>query len=245
MRVEDASNYSYHAAVETTVNPKSPMNSLETPRIASVLADLHHCASHDWRVFLRAFPSVIGGALRGRDAMESAKPHLKDAFIPISPAQGLALYQFARARRAQHIVEFGASFGISTIYLAAAVRDNGGGRVITTEIEPGKISRAREHWRRAGVDPEIQLLEGDALQTLRVISQPIDLLFLDGWKDACLPVLQLLEPHLAPGACVLCDDIKGFRKTLKPYVTHVRSRPLTYVSMELPLGDGLEFTVVV
>ncbi len=111
------------------------MNSLETPRIASVLADLHHCASHDWRVFLRAFPSVIGGALRGRDAMESAKPHLKDAFIPISPAQGLALYQFARARRAQHIVEFGASFGISTIYLAAAVRDNGGGRVITTEIE--------------------------------------------------------------------------------------------------------------
>jgi predicted O-methyltransferase YrrM len=154
-------------------------------------------------------------------------------------------YRALRARRARHIVEFGASFGISTIYLAAAVRDNGGGRVITTEIEPGKISRARDHWRRAGVDPEIQLLEGDALQTLRVVSQPIDLLFLDGWKDACLPVLQLLEPHLAPGACVLCDDIKGFRKTLKPYVNHVRSRPLNYVSMELPLGDGLEFTVVV
>ncbi len=245
MRVVDASNYSYYPAVEKTVNSKSPMNSLEAPRIASVLADLHHCASRDWRVFLRAVPSVIGGVLRGRDAMESAKPHLKDAFIPISRVQGVALYQFARARRARHIVEFGASFGISTIYLAAAVRDNGGGRVITTEIEPGKISRARDHWRRAGVDPEIQLLEGDALQTLRVVSQPIDLLFLDGWKDACLPVLQLLEPHLAPGACVFCDDVKGFRKTLKPYVNHVRSRPLNYVSMELPLGDGLEFTVVV
>jgi predicted O-methyltransferase YrrM len=245
MRVEEASNYSYYPAVEKTVNAKSPMNSLQTPRIAAVLADLHRLASRDWRVFLRAVPAVVSGALRGRDAIESAKPHLKDAFIPISPAQGLALYQFARARRARHIVEFGASFGISTIYFAAAVRDNGGGRVITTEIEPGKISRARDHWRRAGVDPEIQLLEGDALQTLRVIGEPIDLLFLDGWKDACLPVLQLLEPHLAPGACIFCDDVKGFRKTLQPYVHYVRNRPLTFVSMELPLGDGLEFTVVV
>jgi len=58
------------------------------------------------------------------------------------------------------------------------------------------------------------------------VSQPIDLLFLDGWKDACLPVLQLLEPHLAPGACIFCDDVKAFRKTLQPYVDYVRSRPL-------------------
>lgn len=245
MRVEDASNYSYYRGNEKPVNPNPPMKSLETPRIASVLSDLHVRASRDWRVLPRALPAVIGGALRGRTAMESAKPHLKDAFIPVDPAQGRALYQFARARRARHIVEFGASFGISTIYLAAAVRDNGGGRIVTTEIEPGKIERAREHWRRAGVDPEIQLLEGDALQTLRLVSQPIDLLFLDGWKDACLPVLQLLEPHLAPGACIFCDDVKAFRKTLQPYVDYVRSRPLNYVSLQLPLGDGLEFSVVV
>lgn len=221
------------------------MNSLVTPRIATVLADLHRAARCDTLVFLRALPAVTAGLLRGRGVVESAKPWLRDAFIPIDASQGRALYQLARARGARRIVEFGASFGISTIYLAAAVRDNGGGRVITTEMEPGKIARARENYARAGVDGEIELRAGDALQTLRDLDGPIDLLFLDGWKDACLPVLKLLEPHLAPGACVLCDDMKPFRRTLRPYVAHVRGNPDRYVSMELPLGDGLEFSVVV
>lgn len=221
------------------------MNSLETPRIATVLKDLHRAARCDTLVFLRALPAVTIGLLRGRGVVESAKPWLRDAFIPIDASQGRALYQLARARGARRIVEFGASFGISTIYLAAAVRDNGGGRVITTEMEPGKIARARENYARAGVGDEIELRAGDALQTLRDLDGPIDLLFLDGWKDACLPVLQLLEPHLARGACVLCDDMKPFRRTLRPYVDHVRGNPDRYASMELPLGDGLEFSVVV
>lgn len=221
------------------------MNSLEDPRIAGTLDNLHRAAARDWIVFAGALPGVIGSMLGGNSLMEAAKPYLKDAYIPIDREQGRALYQFARARRARYIVEFGASFGISTIYLAAAVRDNGGGTVITTEMEPGKIARARANWSHAGVSPEIELREGNALQTLRGIEGPIDVLFLDGWKEACLPVLQLLESALPSGACVFCDDVKGFRKTLKPYVDYVRSNPERYVSVELPLGDGLEFSVVV
>lgn len=221
------------------------MNSLEAPRIAATLDNLHRRAARDWIVFARALPGVIGSMLGGKSLMEAAKPYLKDAYIPIDREQGRALYQFARARGARHIVEFGASFGISTIYLAAAVRDNGGGTVITTEMEPGKIARARANWSHAGVYKEIELREGDALETLRGIERPIDMLFLDGWKEACLPVLQLLEPALPSGACIFCDDMKGFRKTLKPYVNHVRSNPERYLSVELPLGDGLEFSVVV
>lgn len=221
------------------------MNSLEDPRIAAALDDLHRAAARDWIVFARALPGVMGRMLGGNSLMDAAKPYLKDAYIPIDREQGRALYQFARARGARHIVEFGASFGISTIYLAAAVRDNGGGTVITTEMEPGKIARSRDNWTRAGVSQEIELREGDALATLRGIERPIDVLFLDGWKEACLPVLQLLEPVLPSGACVFCDDVKGFRKTLKPYVEYVRSSSGRYVSVELPLGDGLEFSVVV
>lgn len=220
------------------------MNSLEEPRIASVLQDLHRAAKRDTLVFVRALPAVAAGLLRGRGVVDSAKPYLRDAYIPIDAAQGRALYLIARARGARRIVEFGASFGISTIYLAAAVRDNGGGSVVTTELEPGKIAQARQNYARAGLDREIDLLAGDALQTLRAVDGPVDLLFLDGWKEACLPVLELLEPRLAPGACVLCDDMKPFRRTLAPYVEHVRGPGGRYVSMELPLGDGLEFSVV-
>jgi predicted O-methyltransferase YrrM len=220
------------------------MNSLTDPRIAAVLDDLHRAARRDILVFLRALPAVAAGLLRGRGVVDSAKPYLSDAFIPIDAAQGRALYLLARARGARRIVEFGASFGISTIYLAAAVRDNGGGTVITTEMVPGKVERARQNYARAGVDAEIDLRAGDALQTLRDLDGPIDLLFLDGWKEACLPVLELLEPRLLRGACVLCDDMKPFRRTLAPYVEHVRRKGGRYVSVELPLGDGLEFSIV-
>jgi predicted O-methyltransferase YrrM len=221
------------------------VNSLNDPTISALLASLHRNARGDTLVFLRALPAVAWGVLRGRGVVESAKPYLKHAFIPIDRAQGCALYQFARARGARRIVEFGASFGISTIYLAAAVRDNGGGLVTTTEMEPKKIIRARENYARAGLEREIELLEGDALQTLRTIDGPIDLVFLDGWKEACLPVLKLLEGKLAPGACIFCDDMRGFRKTLRPYVDYVRGADNRYASLELPLGDGLEFSVVV
>ena len=221
------------------------MNSLEDPRIADTIEMLHRRAAQDRAVFARALPGVIGGMLRGKGFMEAAKPYLKDAYIPIDRAQGRVLYQIARLRGARRIVEFGASFGISAMYLAAAIRDNGGGKVITTEMEPGKIASARANWAEAGLSREIELREGDALQTLRDIKEPIDLLFLDGWKEANLPVLRLLEPALTPGAGILCDDIKRFRKTLKPYLDYVKGNPLRFVSVELPLGDGLEFSVVV
>lgn len=221
------------------------MNSLDEPRIAATLKRLHRKAQGDLFVFLTALPAVAIGALRGRGVVESAIPSLKRAFIPIDESQGRALYLFARASGARRIVEFGASFGISTIYLAAAVRDNGGGGVITTELEPTKAARARAHYAEAGVDGFITLLEGDALSTLKSVDGPIDLLFLDGWKDACLPVLKLLEEKLAPGAAILCDDIKPFRKTLRPYLAHVRAPGGRYVSQEIPLGDGLEFSVAV
>lgn len=219
------------------------MTALNDPRLIATLADLHSRASGDWRVFAKALPAVAWGVLRGRGAVESAKPFLKQAFIPIDAAQGRALYQIARATGAQRIVEFGASFGVSTLYLAAAVRDNGGGEVITTEMEPVKIAAARENFLRAGLNDLIDLRPGDALQTLKNAPWPVDLIFLDGWKNLCLPVLKILEPKLRPNAVVLCDDIKAFRRTLQPLVDYVRAPSGPYTSMALPLGDELEFAV--
>ncbi|MBM3586660.1 MAG: methyltransferase [Alphaproteobacteria bacterium] len=224
---------------------KKSMNSLEDPRIANTIKTLHHRAGQDRVVFARALPGVIGGVWRGKGFMEAVKPYLKNAYILIDKAQGRVLYQTARTRGAQRIVEFGASFGISAMYLAAAIRDNGGGKVLTTEMEPNKIASARANWAEAGFDRESELREGDALHTLRDIKEPIDLVFLDGWKEANLLILRLREPALTPGASILCDDIKPFCKTLKTYLDHVRGTPRRFVSEELPLGDGLEFSVFV
>jgi predicted O-methyltransferase YrrM len=167
---------------------------------------------------------------------------LRDAYIPVGPETGRLLYQLARARPARLIVEFGLSFGLSTIHLAAAVKDNGMGRVITTELEPNKIKRARENLREAKLLDYVEIREGDATKTLAKIEGEIDLVLLDGWKDLYLPVLQLIEPHLATGALVVADDLDIMPEALKPYLKHVRNPDNGYVSVELPLGDGLELS---
>src|ERR1700722_20954280 len=74
---------------------------------------------------------------------------LKNSPLAVSRETGALLYMLARGCGAQTIVEFGTSFGISTLHLAAALRDNGGGQLITSEFEPSKVARARaKPWRR-------------------------------------------------------------------------------------------------
>ncbi|MFI7290425.1 O-methyltransferase [Streptomyces anulatus] len=91
-----------------------------------------------------------------------------------------------------------------------------------------------------GLDDVVTLLEGDALQTLAALRQPVDFLFLDGWKDLCLPVLRLLEPHIAPGALVVADDVD--LPALAPYLDHVRDTGNGYHSVTFPVEDGLEIS---
>jgi predicted O-methyltransferase YrrM len=168
---------------------------------------------------------------------------LAEVFMPVDRAGGRLLYCLARAQGSRLIVEFGTSFGISTIHLAAAARDNDGGRVVTTEMEPGKVKRAREHLQEAGLLDQVEIREGDALETLRTLDGTIDLLFLDGWKKLYLPVLRLLEPRLRQGAAVIADDINLFPEELEPYLGYIRSPANGYVSEAIPLGDGLELSV--
>jgi len=137
-------------------------------------------------------------------------------------------------------VEFGTSFGISTIYLAAAVSDNGAGRVVTTEMSAAKIAAARANLIEAGVAGPVTILAGDAMHTLAQLPGPIGLVLLDGWKDLCLPVLRLLEPRLAPGAIVVADDID--RPSMSPYLDYVRDPANGYVNATFPVEDGMEIS---
>jgi predicted O-methyltransferase YrrM len=216
------------------------MITLDDPKVAAVLARLHREARGDVKHFVRAAPAMAFAWARGRPPLEALTPRLKDAFIPVEPAAGRFLYLAARAIGARKIVEFGTSFGISTIYLAAAVRDNGGGSVTGSELEPSKRERALAHLGEAGLGELVDVRLGDARETLaRDLGEPVDLLFLDGWKDLYLEILSLITPRLRPGALVLADNVRTFRKTLAPFVAHVRSGH-GFASTTLPFTSGLE-----
>jgi predicted O-methyltransferase YrrM len=215
---------------------------LDDPDVVRTLKRLHARAAGDGWVFARALPAAIGSAVRGKSLFAAVEPHLRHAFIPVTADQGRLLYLLARARRARLIVEFGASFGISSIYLAAAARANGG-RLITTELEPAKASAAERHLADAGLAEVAQVRVGDARESLAALHEPIDFLFLDGWKDLYVDMVRLLAPRLAPGAFVIADNIHTFRKTLAPYVAHMRDPANGFETATLPLDHGLELSV--
>ncbi|KAM3513172.1 hypothetical protein MY11210_003197 [Beauveria gryllotalpidicola] len=236
------------------------MDSLSSGPVADVLANLYIEAeradaamrqsektsagpSGDWS---SAFIAAEKADLRGTYAS------LATNFLCVSPKFGRHLYMTARASRARLIVEFGTSMGVSTIYAAAALRDNGGAgdggggaRVISTELEPSKAERARENVAAAGLQDLVEFRVGDARETLAggVGQQDkIDLVLLDGAWSLYLPVLRLLEPHLRPGAVVLADNAAD---TVGGYIEYVRDPRNGYLSLPLDFGEkqGNEYSV--
>jgi len=218
------------------------MLSIDDPKVAAVLDRLHRSARGDWLFFARHLP-LMARLFFGKETPAAEQATLlKDVYIPISRAQGRFLYLVARSIGAQRIVEFGTSFGVSTIYAAAAARDNGG-RVIGTELEPGKHRAALAHLDEAGLSDCVEVRLGDATETLRDIEAPVDLLLLDGWKELYMPILHLVEPKLRPGAVVLADNIKTFRRALAGYVDYMQRGRNGFASVTLPLKDGFEYSV--
>jgi predicted O-methyltransferase YrrM len=163
---------------------------------------------------------------------------LKDAPLPVSRETGVLLYMLARGAKARSIVEFGTSFGISTLHLAAALRDNGGGRLITTEFETSKVARARDNLAAGGLIDLVEIRQGDALATLKTdLPETIDLLLLDGAKGLYPDVLALVESRLRPGAFVVADDADASPE----YLARVRSTQQGYLST--PFGDDVEVSM--
>jgi predicted O-methyltransferase YrrM len=162
----------------------------------------------------------------------------RDIPLAVSRETGTLLYMLARSTGARAIVEFGTSFAISTLHLAAALRDNGGGRLITTEFEPSKVARARDNLTAGGVIDLVEIRAGDALQTLRTdLPERIDLVLLDGAKALYPDVLQLLESRLRPGAFIVADNAEWSPE----YLARVRSPANGYLST--PFGGDVELSM--
>ena len=163
---------------------------------------------------------------------------LKDLPLAVSRETGALLYMLARSGGARTIVEFGTSFGISTLHLAAALRDNGGGRLITSEFEPSKVARARHNLTAGGLIDLVEIREGDALQTLSVdLPETIDLLLLDGAKALYPEILSLVESRLRPGALIIADNADHS----PDYLARVRSPASGYLST--PFADDVELSM--
>jgi len=192
------------------------------------------------RHYLPKLPRLLAGRPLGA---WSDMGFYKDKLLPIEPAQGELLYLLARTRGVRSAVEFGTSFGVSAIYLAAAIRDVGhGGRLIGTELVPEKVAAARRNLASAGLASHAQIREGDARQTLRALDAPVELLLLDGWPALALDVLQVVEPYLADNAIIVVDNVGQFPADLAPVIERLTTHS-RYRTSRMPLRGGTMVSV--
>jgi predicted O-methyltransferase YrrM len=210
--------------------------STSTLRDARVASALDRMYAESAEQFARLREGAVDlGDLSHASAQERADA-FSDFYLPVTQESGRLLYTLVRASRPTTVVEFGMSLGISAIHLAAAVRDNGSGRVVTTELSAAKVTAAKKTFAETGLDDLITVLEGDALSTLTAVDGPVGFVLLDGWKELYLPVLELLEPKLSAGALVVADNTS--MDDARPYLDHVRDAGNGYVGVNFPVRDG-------
>ena len=225
------------------MNTLQVQSTLVTPPVAPLLERLFEDAKASQALIGRIFGHFTAEerAARMSDPNTDYRElyaRAKDIHMPVSRETGVFLYQLARGSRARSVVEFGTSFGISTIHLAAALRDNGGGRIIGTEFEPNKLRHARANLEEAGLEDLVELREGDALVTLaRDLPDAIDLVLLDGHKGLYPRVLALVAARLRPGAYLIADNAAA----CPDYLATVRAPGSGYLSV--PFGDDVELTI--
>ena len=188
------------------------------------------------------------GSVDWREFDDATHRFMSDKLVALDRDKALLCYQLCRALRARRVVEVGTSFGVSTLYLAAAVRanvreDGAAGVVIGSELEPRKAELARAHFAEAELSDWIDLREGDLRETLREVGGPVDFVLMDVWTPMARPALERLAPRLRPGAIVIADNTVTFRDAYADYFAFVHDPANRFRTQTLPFEGGLELTV--
>ena len=225
------------------------MGLLTDPHLEALLDRLHTQSTGQNEAVMSYFMArAREGTLDWSGFDEGMHRFLSDKLIALDRDKAQLCYQLCRALRAKRVVEAGTSFGVSTLYLAAAVRDNvrrdgGAGLVIGTEYEPEKAKAARAHFAEAGLSDLIELRQGDLRQTLKDVGGPVDFMLIDIWTPMARPALELVAPRLRTGAIVVCDNTTQFRDAYRDYFEFVNDPKNGLRTVTLPFEGGFELTV--
>lgn len=207
-----------------------------------------HSAIADTRVaaVIERLQATRRAPVRGNPMQSGSRdPHdYAEQGFSIHPEQGELIYLLCRGLRAKRVAEFATSVGMSTLYFAAAMRDNGGGTVIGSEIVSAKVKAAKRNLAEAGLADYAEIREGDARTTLRDLGGPVDFILIDGWPGDKGPtlarqVIEIVAPQLRVGGYVMNDNAEA------DFLEFVRDPNNGFLSITLPLKGGTELCLKV
>jgi predicted O-methyltransferase YrrM len=217
---------------------------LNDPQLDGLLTGLHQASKAQDEAIERYFFHERTGPWNGMEPRDYA--FMADKLEALHQDKAEFCYILCRAIGARRIFEAGTSFGVSTLYLAAAVRDNGGGVVFGAEYEPDKVRRARANFEAAGLASFIDLREGDVVAAAEQFAAPIDFLLFDIWGHMVGPLLPILLPRLRPGAIICTDGAGGENPRSSSYAAlfELADNPASgFRLMTLPFRGGFTMTV--
>ena len=118
---------------------------------------------------------------------------------------GRLLAVLVAALQPKRILEVGTAIGYSTLHMAQALGPDG--VIVTLERDGQRIGQAGGFWDRAGVADRIEVVEGDALETLPAVTGSFDMAFVDATKQEYADYLGMIEPKLTPRGLVAIDNV--------------------------------------
>ena len=160
----------------------------------------------------------------------------------VAPTTGRFLLSLVAPQVSCEVLEIGGSRGYSSIWLGAGARILGG-HVVSLELDPAKCDAWRENVSDAGLDEWVELVEGDAFDTLERLDDVFDVIFLDAEKDDYERLFELARHLVEPGGVIVADNVLSHADTLEAY-SRARQTDPTLSSVTVPLDRGIEITVV-
>ena len=158
-------------------------------------------------------------------------------YLSVNVSDGRMLRLLAEAVDAKSVVEIGTSTGYSGLWLCLALQKTGG-RLTTFEYDAGRASAARANFKKAGVDAQAIVVQGDAHQTVAQLKGPIDILFIDADKEGYPDYLNKLLPLVRPGGLILAHNVNSSDAYFQTVTTNPALETLFYTS-----GGGLGITL--
>ncbi|WP_394848767.1 class I SAM-dependent methyltransferase [Pendulispora brunnea] len=178
--------------------------------------------------------------LRGLSSQE-LEERIDEFLIPVGPDTGQLLHTLVKSSKAQCVVEIGASYGYSSLWLADAVRLTGG-KVHSFELSSAKVEHAQEKLRSVGLDGYVEFHVGDVFDNLPSLAGPLDLVLIDCWKDLYERCFEMVHPKLAEEGIVVADNMlfpSESRPDAVKYQKLVRSKN-DMDAVALPIGSGID-----
>jgi len=155
--------------------------------------------------------------------------------VPVTDGRMLRL--LTEAVGARNVVEIGTSTGLSGLWLSLALQKTGG-KLTTFEYDAGRAATARGHFKKAGVDQIVTVVEGDAHQTIARLKEPIDVLFIDADKEGYVDYLNKLLPLVRSGGLILGHNVGMVNDYDRLVTTNPALETLFYME-----GEGLAVTL--